>query len=197
MSVLHFYISPPVSAPMSSRFVHRLRLGAAALALLGGLAHAAGRQPVLLGIDGEFGLDNSTSAQAVELGMRAAIECRAQQRVLVLLHQRHHAAEIRQRDQAVVVDGLQGRIGGAQVDQPGDADDDGNRAQQCGQEDKAGFDAEVLEHGKSGENGKEKGCEGNWQDLARRKRPRHLLMLPVFMLQETSCCDHVTFSVHQ
>lgn len=29
--------------------------------------------PVLLGIDGEFGLDNSTSAQAVELGMRAAI----------------------------------------------------------------------------------------------------------------------------
>jgi branched-chain amino acid transport system substrate-binding protein len=28
---------------------------------------------VLLGIDGEFGLDNSTSAQAVELGMRTAI----------------------------------------------------------------------------------------------------------------------------
>jgi branched-chain amino acid transport system substrate-binding protein len=46
--------------------------------LLGGLglgaARAAGPQPVLLGIDGEFGLDNSTSAQAVELGMRAAIE---------------------------------------------------------------------------------------------------------------------------
>lgn len=41
--------------------------------LAGGLAQAAAPQPVLLGIDGEFGLDNSTSAQAVELGMRAAI----------------------------------------------------------------------------------------------------------------------------
>jgi branched-chain amino acid transport system substrate-binding protein len=37
------------------------------------LVQAAGPQPVLLGIDGEFGLDNSTSAQAVELGMRTAI----------------------------------------------------------------------------------------------------------------------------
>jgi branched-chain amino acid transport system substrate-binding protein len=37
------------------------------------LARAQG-QPVLLGIDGEFGLENSTSAQAVELGMRTAIE---------------------------------------------------------------------------------------------------------------------------
>jgi branched-chain amino acid transport system substrate-binding protein len=55
------------------RVVRRLRLGAASLALLTGLAQAAGPQPVLLGIDGEFGLDNSTSAQAVELGMRAAI----------------------------------------------------------------------------------------------------------------------------
>jgi len=47
------------------------------LVLLSGLAgrtaDAAAPQPVLLGIDGEFGLDNSTSAQAVELGMRAAI----------------------------------------------------------------------------------------------------------------------------
>jgi branched-chain amino acid transport system substrate-binding protein len=34
---------------------------------------AAEPKPVLLGIDGEFGLDNSTSAQAVELGMRAAM----------------------------------------------------------------------------------------------------------------------------
>jgi len=53
--------------------------------LLGGLVQAApvpsavqpavkpAGQPVLLGIDGEFGLDNSTSAQAVELGMRAAL----------------------------------------------------------------------------------------------------------------------------
>jgi branched-chain amino acid transport system substrate-binding protein len=42
--------------------------------LLGGLVHAAGIRPVLLGIDGEFGLDNSTSAQAVELGMRTAVQ---------------------------------------------------------------------------------------------------------------------------
>jgi branched-chain amino acid transport system substrate-binding protein len=55
------------------RFARTLRLGAACLALLGGLAQAAGPQPVLLGIDGEFGLDNSTSAQAVELGMRTAV----------------------------------------------------------------------------------------------------------------------------
>jgi branched-chain amino acid transport system substrate-binding protein len=36
-------------------------------------ARAAAPSPVLLGIDGEFGLDNSTSAQAIELGMRAAL----------------------------------------------------------------------------------------------------------------------------
>jgi len=41
--------------------------------LAGRTAGAAAPQPVLLGIDGEFGLDNSTSAQAIELGMRAAI----------------------------------------------------------------------------------------------------------------------------
>jgi branched-chain amino acid transport system substrate-binding protein len=34
---------------------------------------SAGGPPVRLGIDAEFGLDNSTSAQAVELGMRSAI----------------------------------------------------------------------------------------------------------------------------
>jgi branched-chain amino acid transport system substrate-binding protein len=55
------------------------RGGIAALLLWAALAcscaqAAAGGKPVLLGIDGEFGLDNSTSAQAVELGMRAAIE---------------------------------------------------------------------------------------------------------------------------
>ena len=47
------------------------------LVLLSGFAgrpaDAAAPQPVLLGMDGEFGLDNSTSAQAIELGMRAAI----------------------------------------------------------------------------------------------------------------------------
>jgi len=56
-----------------SRFSRRLRCSLACLVLSGGLAQAAGPQPVLLGIDGEFGLDNSTSAQAVELGMRSAI----------------------------------------------------------------------------------------------------------------------------
>jgi branched-chain amino acid transport system substrate-binding protein len=54
-------------------FSRWLRRGLACLALCGGLVQAAGPQPVLLGIDGEFGLDNSTSAQAVELGMRTAI----------------------------------------------------------------------------------------------------------------------------
>jgi branched-chain amino acid transport system substrate-binding protein len=54
-------------------FARWLRLGVACLVLSGGLARAAGPQPVLLGIDGEFGLANSTSAQAVELGMRTAI----------------------------------------------------------------------------------------------------------------------------
>jgi branched-chain amino acid transport system substrate-binding protein len=62
-----------VNTPSPHRFARWLRLGAACLVLFGGLARAAGPQPVLLGIDGEFGLENSTSAQAVELGMRAAI----------------------------------------------------------------------------------------------------------------------------
>lgn len=64
------------SLPLSVDF-RRLRRGLACLflssLLSGGLAQAAGPQPVLLGLDGEFGLDNSTSAQAVELGMRTAI----------------------------------------------------------------------------------------------------------------------------
>lgn len=37
-------------------------------------AHAAAKPPVIVGIDGEFGLDSSTSAQAVELGVRAAVK---------------------------------------------------------------------------------------------------------------------------
>lgn len=36
-------------------------------------SHAADRKPVLVGLDGEFGLDSSTSAQAIELGLRTAI----------------------------------------------------------------------------------------------------------------------------
>ena len=35
---------------------------------------AAAKKPVLIGIDAEFGLQNSTSAQAIELGARAAVE---------------------------------------------------------------------------------------------------------------------------
>ncbi len=37
------------------------------------LLHAQDAKPVLIGIDGEFGLSNSTSAQAIELGTRIAI----------------------------------------------------------------------------------------------------------------------------
>jgi branched-chain amino acid transport system substrate-binding protein len=44
------------------------------LAAIFSAAHAAGKPPVLVGIDGEFGLANSTSAQAIELGVRAAIK---------------------------------------------------------------------------------------------------------------------------
>jgi branched-chain amino acid transport system substrate-binding protein len=64
---------------MSKRLTTLSRLGCAAvfvlLALLAipSFADPAKGKPVLLGMDGEFGLDNSTSAQAVELGMRAAI----------------------------------------------------------------------------------------------------------------------------
>ena len=36
-------------------------------------ARAQGKTPVLVGLDGEFGLENSNSAQAIELGLRAAI----------------------------------------------------------------------------------------------------------------------------
>ncbi|SDE00143.1 amino acid/amide ABC transporter substrate-binding protein, HAAT family [Massilia sp. PDC64] len=60
----------------NTTFSSRRRFVTATLSLSGLLlptARAATPRPVLLGIDGEFGLDNSTSAQAVELGMRAAI----------------------------------------------------------------------------------------------------------------------------
>ncbi len=38
-----------------------------------GTAQAAEKAPVLVGLDAEFGLENSTSAQAIELGLRTAI----------------------------------------------------------------------------------------------------------------------------
>ena len=41
--------------------------------LLSATTHAQSARPVLVGIDAEFGLDNSTSAQAVELGARIAM----------------------------------------------------------------------------------------------------------------------------
>jgi branched-chain amino acid transport system substrate-binding protein len=51
-----------------------LLAGLAALAAAPSLPWAAaGTPPVRVGIDAEFGLDNSTSAQAVELGVRTAI----------------------------------------------------------------------------------------------------------------------------
>ncbi|MEO5696424.1 MAG: ABC transporter substrate-binding protein [Burkholderiaceae bacterium] len=45
-----------------------------ALAAVPGFGRAAGPAPVRIGIDGEFGLQNSTSAQAIELGVRIAID---------------------------------------------------------------------------------------------------------------------------
>ncbi len=45
-----------------------------ALAALPSFGRAAGPAPVRIGIDGEFGLQNSTSAQAIELGVRIAVD---------------------------------------------------------------------------------------------------------------------------
>lgn len=49
--------------------------GAAAIPMAGalGIARAASRTPVRVGVDAEFGLIDSTSAQAIELGMRIAV----------------------------------------------------------------------------------------------------------------------------
>lgn len=56
---------------IQSRSLHFL--GAIFLFTVSLIAHAADKQPVLVGIDAEFGLENSISAQAVELGIRTAI----------------------------------------------------------------------------------------------------------------------------
>jgi len=53
--------------------VSRRAFQAALLAAPFGVRSADGK-PVLLGIDGEFGLQNSTSAQAIELGVRVAAD---------------------------------------------------------------------------------------------------------------------------
>jgi branched-chain amino acid transport system substrate-binding protein len=63
-------MSPPLTSPRRTTLCRLLVLLALGLAPL---FASAGGPPVRLGIDGEFGLDNSTSAQAVELGMRSAI----------------------------------------------------------------------------------------------------------------------------
>jgi branched-chain amino acid transport system substrate-binding protein len=57
-------------------WARRARIAVATLAflwLVSLAAHGAGKPPVLVGLDAELGLDNSTSAQAIELGMRAAM----------------------------------------------------------------------------------------------------------------------------
>lgn len=69
--------SPPLSAPAPqatrSHDAVRRTLLALPFALLAARGAGAAGKPVLIGIDAEFGLNNSTSAQAVELGLRAAI----------------------------------------------------------------------------------------------------------------------------
>lgn len=67
---------PPVPRNVRSVSRRRLLLQGSALACLSTpwLALAADPKPVLLGIDAEFGLLNSTSAQAVELGVRIAVD---------------------------------------------------------------------------------------------------------------------------
>jgi branched-chain amino acid transport system substrate-binding protein len=63
---------PPRTSPwLTRRSFHAAMLAAGAAPLA---ARAAEGPPVVLGIDGEFGLDNSTSAQAVELGVKVAVE---------------------------------------------------------------------------------------------------------------------------
>jgi branched-chain amino acid transport system substrate-binding protein len=66
--------------PLASRLSNSLARAAAAVlialsvgAAAGAAAPAVAPVPVRIGLDAEFGLDNSTSAQAVELGLRSAI----------------------------------------------------------------------------------------------------------------------------
>ncbi len=64
-----------VTQRLASSLLRRRRFsgGLIAAALLPGIVRAADGSPVLIGIDGEFGLANSTSAQAVELGVKVAV----------------------------------------------------------------------------------------------------------------------------
>ena len=68
---------PPDSHPIGpNALTRRTWLGAAALTLASGPAWSAGSTaaPLLIGIDGEFNLEGSLSAQAVELGVQIAID---------------------------------------------------------------------------------------------------------------------------
>lgn len=59
---------------LGARVTRRAWLGRTAAALLGAPVAARGSNaPIRLGVTAEFGLKNSTSAQAIELGMRVAI----------------------------------------------------------------------------------------------------------------------------
>ena len=60
--------------PIASRLSNSLARAAATVLIAWSVgATAAAPVPVRVGLDAEFGLDNSTSAQAVELGLRSAI----------------------------------------------------------------------------------------------------------------------------
>ena len=59
---------------LTRRRFQSLMLAASAGAAPLPAARAAEGPPVVLGIDGEFGLEESTSAQAVELGVKVAVE---------------------------------------------------------------------------------------------------------------------------
>lgn len=61
----------PDPSAITRRHFQAALLGLGALPLA---ARGAGGKPLLLGIDGEFGLRESTSAQAIELGVRVAVE---------------------------------------------------------------------------------------------------------------------------
>lgn len=63
----------PIPSRLSNSLVGSLASALMIVLLAVCTAVAAAPAPVRIGLDAEFGLDNSTSAQAVELGLRAAI----------------------------------------------------------------------------------------------------------------------------
>ncbi|MEY4561201.1 MAG: hypothetical protein RLZZ618_478 [Pseudomonadota bacterium] len=77
MRDIPFSPSPPLETEacrpgLTRRAFQQGVLAAASLPAVGQATET--RSPVLIGIDGEFGLQNSTSAQAIELGMRIAVD---------------------------------------------------------------------------------------------------------------------------